>query len=208
MRNSKPKMKSGYALYPRKLFSKQHLLLICCALLINISFGQAPVITNETTSISSKVGTSFGYSITASNSPTSYSINGSLPAGLNLNQSSGLISGTPTVSGNFDVTLNATNAVGTGTKSTTITILPAVPVISGSVVVTATLGTSFSYNIIASNIPTAYTATNLPAGLNLNATTGLISGKPTASGNFNVTLTASNAGGTAAKTLVIVTNHN
>jgi beta-glucosidase len=58
---------------------------------------------------------------------------------------------------------------------------------------TGAISTAFSYQITATNVPTSFSATGLPAGLTLNATTGVISGSPSASGNFNVTLRATNA---------------
>lgn len=79
----------------------------------------APVITSATTA-SGTVGTSFSYSITATNSPTSYSGFGVLPPGLSLNTSTGVISGTPSGAGSFIVTIGATNAGGTGTAALTI----------------------------------------------------------------------------------------
>jgi len=60
----------------------------------------------------------------------------------------------------------------------------------------ATVGTPFTFQILANNVPTSYGATGLPAGLSVNPTTGLISGTPTASGSFTVALSATNALGT------------
>src|SRR5207245_2339105 len=57
------------------------------------------------------------------NSPTSYNATG-LPSGLTVNTTSGLISGTPTVAATSNITLSATNAGGTGTKTLTLTINP------------------------------------------------------------------------------------
>ncbi|MBZ0092148.1 MAG: DUF1566 domain-containing protein [Sulfuricellaceae bacterium] len=82
----------------------------------------APVITSVGTA-SGTVNQSFSYQITANNGPTSYGISG-LPAGLSVNSSTGLISGTPTASGTFSVTVTATNAGGAGSKAVTITIAP------------------------------------------------------------------------------------
>src|SRR5258708_22631262 len=56
--------------------------------------GGAPVITSGTTA-SGTVGSAFSYQITATNTPTSYGATG-LAAGLAVNTSTGLISGTPT----------------------------------------------------------------------------------------------------------------
>lgn len=59
-------------------------------------------------------GTAFNYTISATNSPTSFSIaSGSLPSGLTLSSTTGVIAGTPTATGTFNATVTATNASGT-----------------------------------------------------------------------------------------------
>jgi len=164
----------------------------------------APVVTSAATA-SGTVGTAFSYQITASNTPTSFSATG-LPAGLSVNTSTGLISGTPTTAATSTVTLGATNAGGTGNKTLTLTInaaAPSAPVISSASTASGTVGTAFSYQITASNSPTSFSATGLPAGVTINTSTGLISGTPSASGTSTVTLGATNAGGTGNKTLTI-----
>lgn len=59
-----------------------------------------------------------------------------------------------------------------------------------------TVNSTFSFRILASNTPTSYAATGLPAGLSINTSTGLITGTPTAGGSFVVILSATNASGT------------
>ncbi|MGH8047342.1 MAG: glycosyl hydrolase [Chthoniobacterales bacterium] len=87
--------------------------------------GSAPVITG-TTPLSGTVGMPLSYQIVATNSPTSYGAS-PLPAGLSVNTSTGLISGTPTLAGGpTNVTLSATNGSGTGTATLAITINPSV----------------------------------------------------------------------------------
>ena len=59
-------------------------------------------------------------------------------------------------------------------------------------------GQPFSFTVTGANLPNSYAANGLPPGLNFNSTNGVISGIPTLAGNFQVTLTASNAVGSGA----------
>jgi hypothetical protein len=82
----------------------------------------APVITSPT--VASATTTSlFNYQIVAAYSPTSFGATG-LPAGLSVNPTTGLISGTLTsaVGSPFTVTLSATNAAGVGTAVLALTV--------------------------------------------------------------------------------------
>lgn len=74
-----------------------------------------PKLTSER-SADGKVGTAFEYQIEASNTPTSFAVNG-LPAGLSLNPTTGVISGTPTASGTFEIVVVGSNDNGEGTQS-------------------------------------------------------------------------------------------
>lgn len=113
---------------------------------VNVSTGPIPqpIITSELTS-SGFIGAAYNYSIVATNSPTSYSAIG-LPAGLTINTSSGIISGTPTVTGTFYVTIRATNPSGFDEQTLIITITNPGPEIN---IRGATGGTN---NIINGNI--------------------------------------------------------
>ena len=64
-------------------------------------------------------------------------------------------------------------------------------------------GNAFSYQVVANDQPTSYTATGLPSGLSISASTGLISGVPTQSGYFQVEISAVGAGGTATMALTL-----
>ena len=87
----------------------------------------APSITSAS-SASGTVGAGFTYTITASQSPTSYGVTGTLPAGLTLNTATGAITGTPTAAGSSSVTISATNGVGMGNATLTFTIGATLPV--------------------------------------------------------------------------------
>ena len=64
-------------------------------------------------------------------------------------------------------------------------------VITSAGTIQATVGQSFSYSITATESPTSYGASNLPAGVSLNPTTGVISGTPTTAGTYTIKLSAS-----------------
>jgi PKD repeat protein len=163
-------------------------------------FGTAPVIASALTA-SGTVGAAFTYQIAATNSPTGYNAT-PLPAGLTVNTSTGVISGTPTAVGTTSVTISATNSSGTGTATLSLTINSAAPpVITSALSASGTVGKAFSYQIGATNTPTSFHATPLPAGLTVNTSTGVISGTPTTAGTTSVTISATNAYGTGSATL-------
>ena len=176
-------------------------------LTLTINAAGPPVITSAT-SASGTVGIAFSYQITATNSPFSYSATG-LPAGLSISDRTGLIFGTPTSAGTSTVTLGASGGGGKriaeiGYATLTLTIAPSgPPAITSASTAAGTVGSAFSYQITATNSPTSYSATGLPAGLSINTASGLISGAPTASGTSTMTLGATNASGTGNATLTV-----
>lgn len=156
----------------------------------------APVIVSAKTAVTT-VNQTFNYQIVLANFATgTYAATG-LPAGLALDPKAGVISGAPTIAATSVITLTATNADGTGTSTLTLTVEPAAPpLITSPDVAMVTAGQAFTYQIVASNFPTSYVASSLPAGLSLDAKTGLITGVPASTGRFLLTLSATNVRGT------------
>ena len=139
------------------------------------------------------------YNVSATNGPIlSYSAAG-LPSGLTLNSITGLVTGTPTQAGTFNVNFTATNSRGqSATTSATFTILAGPPAITSTATATATLDRTFLFQITATNYPRRFglrgTAA-LPSGLSLDTNTGMISGTPRAVGRYQLTLSADNDAG-------------
>ena len=75
-----------------------------------------------------KVGEAYSHTLTATGTaPITWSIDGGLPADLNLNANTGEISGTPTADGTAKFTVKATNSAGSNTKELSIMIAKAAP---------------------------------------------------------------------------------
>jgi len=150
------------------------------------------------------VGVPFSYQITASNSPASYNVSG-LPAGLAVNATTGLISGTPTTTATTAVSVSANNSAGPGPVATVTFTIGNIPVISSASSASGTAGTAFTFNVTASNSASSFAATGLPSGLSINAASGVISGTPSTAGTFTATITAANASGTSAPANLVLT---
>ncbi len=142
-------------------------------------------------------------------------ISGTLPAGLNLNSATGAITGTPTTAvSNTPLTFqvqDSSSTKQTKTVNLTLTILPPPPVISTTSLPNGQVGVAYSTTLAATGGTTPYhwsiTTGTLPAGLNLNAATGAITGTPTTPvTNSSVTFKVTDSGTpqqNAPKTLAI-----
>ena len=144
---------------------------------------------------------------------TSYSVSPALPAGLTLSTTTGVISGTPTaVTATASYTVTATNSAGNTTTSLSITVNDAAPAALAYTTGTAvyTVGTTITANSPTSTggTVTAYgVSPALPAGLDLDGDTGIITGTPTAiTVKASYTVMASNLTGNATATLTITVN--
>lgn len=135
-------------------------------------------------------------SLSADNA-TSYTLNGSLPAGMSLSTTTGNITGTPTTGATqeFSFTVTANSASGNvESNSFTITRKQRLPVWTDQTInsTNARVGVLFSDSVTATGA-SSYTSIGLPAiGLSLSAS-GTVSGTPTSTAQTFFSITASNS---------------
>jgi hypothetical protein len=151
------------------------------------------------------VGTAYTRTLTASGGSAPYSswtiTSGTLPAGLSLNTNTGIISGTPTAAASpaTSITVRVTdNYACQGTQTISLQICPVVT-LSPASLPNCTVGSAYNQTASASGGAVPYNFTisggSLPAGLTLDASTGAITGTPTAAANSTFTLRATDANG-------------
>ncbi|MFM5672314.1 putative Ig domain-containing protein [Aeromonas hydrophila] len=157
-------------------------------------------------------GTAYSQTVTATggSAPYTYAITaGSLPAGLSLNTSSGVISGIPSASGTFNLTLTATDANSASGFQAYSLVINGLPPVANAV--SATVAANSSANPITLNI-TGGAASSVAIASAANHGTATASGTsitytPTAgyAGSDSFTYTATNANGTSSPATVTIT---
>ncbi len=173
----------------------------------NLAYPTNPAVYTKGTAITANTPTSSGGPV------ISYSINPALPAGLNFNTATGVISGTPTgLSPQTTYTATATNSGGSTNLQLGITVNDVSPanlvyptnpaVYTKGTAITANTPSSSGGPVVSYSISPA-----LPSGLSFNNGTGAISGTPTvASPQTAYAVTATNSGGATNVQLSITVN--
>jgi hypothetical protein len=157
---------------------------------LHIANGPIPVITTSALPNGTRISP-YSFTLAASGGPGTWTAS-PLPTGLSLNSSSGAITGTPTDLQTVNVTIGFD---GGGQLASSVTlslqvVQAAAPVISTSTLPAGIIGVAgYSTTLTAAGNPVGtWTASPLPAGLSLDAATGIISGTPTASGTTAVVI--------------------
>ncbi len=136
---------------------------------------------------------------TVTGTVTGYSVSPALPAGVSLNPSTGLISGTPlTGSPETGYTVTASNDGGSATTTIYVTVFVPPSGLTYASPVNGTVGAALRglAPALSGDADNFSVQPALPAGLVLDSTTGVVSGTPTSARvPATYTITASNLGG-------------
>lgn|GEM_PF-1374772 len=139
--------------------------------------------------------------------PYSFAATGLAP-GLSIDEGTGAVGGIPTAAGTFTVTIAVTDADGR-TASLTVEIVLRKPlVVTPATPATGTVGSAYDSALVADVTgglaPYTYSANVLPAGLQLDETTGTLTGTPTEAATSTVKVTVKDAEGRTESVTVTV----
>ncbi len=139
---------------------------------------------------------------------------GSLPPGLSLDASTGILSGTSSASGVFSFWVTVQDSVGSIAPARSLSITTSLPVITTTFVSVpgGVIGTPYLFALSATGGTPPYlnwvvSSGSLPQGIALNSTTGTLFGAPTALGAYTFSVTVQDSTGvtSAPLPLMIVT---
>ena len=150
------------------------------------------------------IGEPFSFTLVGTGEAVTYSITaGTLPPGILLT-TAGVISGTPTTAGTFNFTVTKTNSGQSDARAYSIFVQIAAPTLA-STLAGGTEEAAYNESAALTGTAVSYTVTSgsLPAGLTLNASTGIVFGTPTVGGSYTFTINAANAGGNVSKAYTV-----
>ncbi|MDX2044585.1 MAG: putative Ig domain-containing protein [Acidobacteriota bacterium] len=178
-------------------------------ILLNTCNNCQPITLSPETIPAGTAGTGYSETFTATGgtAPYTFSLSGTLPTGMSL--SGDTLSGIPTQTGSFPVTVTATDINNcTGNRNYTLVVNCQTITVNPATLSDATAGTNFNQTFTHSGgigaVGFNLTGT-LPNGMSFTGAT--LSGTPTQTGNFPITVTATDANGcTGSRNYTLVVN--
>jgi Putative Ig domain/Bacterial Ig domain len=179
---------------------------------LNLAVTMGPLGVIDTGSLpGGTTGVGYAYQLrgTGGTPPYSWTVSsGALPTGVTLGQSTGLLSGKPTIPGQYNFVIKITDATAASALSDPLRITVAagpLSVVTTGDLTPAQVNVDYSFTLVANGGTPPYSwsvlSGALPAGLALNQTTGVISGKPTAAGTFTLVVQVRDAANLTATSL-------
>jgi hypothetical protein len=166
----------------------------------------SPVVTSPATA-QGQVGVPFTLTLAATGTPETF--NAVNPPGfLTFDPITGALAGTPDRPGRYELITRASNALGAGARRTlTLTVAAAAgtPAITSLATFELTAGSPVSFTLTATEAPTLFSSTALPAGLGLDHATGVFTGTPSEPGVYTVEVWALNALGEGNRAPLTIT---
>ncbi|MFF5171785.1 putative Ig domain-containing protein [Micromonospora sp. NPDC000089] len=124
---------------------------------------------------------------------------GVLPPGLTLNANTGTLSGVPTTAGSYPFVVLVTDSAGNTGSRLVVLVVNQAPQLQNTPLPLGEVGAAYSFQllVVGGTAPFSWSLASgsLPTGLTLDPATGLISGRPTASGAFPFSIRVTDAFG-------------
>jgi hypothetical protein len=167
---------------------------------VTVTVNEAPVITSAD-STTCAVGSACDFAFTADGYPDpTITVSGALPAGVTFNAGAEAIEGTPQAGSGavYTLTVTAANGIGSDAEQTFTLTVNEAPAITSVDNLACEVGAACDFTFTADGHPDpTFSLPGLPAGLSLDASTGVLSGQADAGtgGEYNLVLEASNSEG-------------
>jgi hypothetical protein len=178
------------------------------ALSINIG---VPLVITTVSVPNGIIGASYSLPLGASGGTPPYNwtvVSGTLPGGINLNAGNGLLSGTPSSSGNYSFTVQVKDSSGaTAQRAFSMSVISQLSLGGGNF--TGQVGTVFSLTLSATGGVPPYSfaiqSGTLPAGVTFSGPTGTFGGTPTTAGASSVSVIVTDSSGATATASITIT---
>ena len=168
--------------------TKQLTIFVSAPLVLGGPGGAVPKV--EPVPLNTKVNSAFAWGVAATGGRTPYTYSSStLPVGLTLDPTTGELEGTPTVAGVTRITFTVKDSQGTTDTLVASLNVKALLAFSVGTPKSAKVGRFYSFRVPvtgASKTRIFLASGRFPPGLELNETTGVLSGRPLAAGSYTI----------------------